>query len=159
VLTQIGLGYFFLYFLVGRGLLVQSIALAAILGGYWAWFASYPLPGADFAWGQAGLLGPYPWQDGLFAHWNKNTNAAAAFDTWFLNLFPQPPRAVLDWSTNLDLFASARTVGAAVPSVHVPLRIENAYFFNSGGYQTLNFIPSLGTMLLGLMAGELLRSI
>ncbi|MDO8541568.1 MAG: hypothetical protein Q7S40_14110 [Opitutaceae bacterium] len=27
-----------------------------------------------------------------------------------------------------------------------------------GGYQTLNFIPSMGTMLLGLMAGETLRS-
>jgi heparan-alpha-glucosaminide N-acetyltransferase len=30
--------------------------------------------------------------------------------------------------------------------------------FNEGGYQTLNFIPSLATMLLGLMAGEMLRS-
>ncbi|RIK87973.1 MAG: DUF5009 domain-containing protein [Planctomycetota bacterium] len=28
---------------------------------------------------------------------------------------------------------------------------------NEGGYDTLNFIPSLATMLLGLMAGELLR--
>ncbi len=30
--------------------------------------------------------------------------------------------------------------------------------FNEGGYQTLNFIPSLATMLMGLMAGEMLRS-
>ena len=30
--------------------------------------------------------------------------------------------------------------------------------FNRGGYQTLNFIPSLATMIFGLMAGELLRS-
>lgn len=29
---------------------------------------------------------------------------------------------------------------------------------HSGGYQTLNFIPSMGTMILGLMAGEILRS-
>jgi predicted acyltransferase len=29
---------------------------------------------------------------------------------------------------------------------------------NAGGYQTLNFIPSMATMILGLMAGELLRS-
>lgn len=29
---------------------------------------------------------------------------------------------------------------------------------HEGGYQTLNFIPSIGTMILGLMAGELLRS-
>jgi predicted acyltransferase len=32
------------------------------------------------------------------------------------------------------------------------------YWFNDGGYQTLNFIPSLATMLLGLMAGTFLRS-
>ena len=29
--------------------------------------------------------------------------------------------------------------------------------FNEGGYQTLNFVPSMGTMILGLMAGEWLR--
>jgi predicted acyltransferase len=29
--------------------------------------------------------------------------------------------------------------------------------YNSGGYSTINFIPSMATMLLGLMAGELLR--
>jgi heparan-alpha-glucosaminide N-acetyltransferase len=30
------------------------------------------------------------------------------------------------------------------------------FYYNDGGYTTLNFIPSIGTMLLGLMAGELL---
>jgi predicted acyltransferase len=30
--------------------------------------------------------------------------------------------------------------------------------FNSGGYQTINLIASLATMLFGLMCGELLRS-
>src|SRR5262249_25062814 len=29
--------------------------------------------------------------------------------------------------------------------------------FNEGGYQTLNFVPSMITMILGLMAGEMLR--
>jgi predicted acyltransferase len=32
------------------------------------------------------------------------------------------------------------------------------FHFNRGGYQTLNFLPSLATMLFGLMCGELLRS-
>lgn len=32
------------------------------------------------------------------------------------------------------------------------------FVFNSGGYQTLNFIPSLATMIFGLIAGRLLRS-
>ncbi|MFO0879468.1 MAG: DUF5009 domain-containing protein [Gemmataceae bacterium] len=30
------------------------------------------------------------------------------------------------------------------------------FAFNSGGYQTLNFVPSMATMILGLIAGELL---
>jgi len=32
------------------------------------------------------------------------------------------------------------------------------FVFNRGGYQTINFLPSLATMIFGLMAGELLRS-
>jgi predicted acyltransferase len=32
------------------------------------------------------------------------------------------------------------------------------YDYNRGGYQTLNFIPSLATMIFGLLAGALLRS-
>jgi predicted acyltransferase len=35
---------------------------------------------------------------------------------------------------------------------------EKLFVFNSGGYQTLNFVPALITMILGLMAGENLRS-
>jgi len=35
---------------------------------------------------------------------------------------------------------------------------EKPFLFDKGGYQTLNFVPSLITMILGLMAGENLRS-
>ena len=35
---------------------------------------------------------------------------------------------------------------------------ETPFVFDKGGYQTLNFVPSLITMTLGLMAGENLRS-
>jgi len=35
---------------------------------------------------------------------------------------------------------------------------KEPYRYNSGGYQTINFIPSLATMIFGLMCGELLRS-
>jgi predicted acyltransferase len=61
---------------------------------------------------------------GFEAHWQKNANFAAAFDQWFLNLFPQ----------------------------------EKRFVFNAGGYQTLNFVPSLATMIIGLVAGGVLRS-
>lgn len=35
---------------------------------------------------------------------------------------------------------------------------ETRFAFSSGGYQTLNFIPSLATMIFGLLAGQLMRS-
>jgi predicted acyltransferase len=35
---------------------------------------------------------------------------------------------------------------------------ESPFLYNSGGYVTLSFIPTLGTMILGLFAGNLLKS-
>ncbi len=124
-LTQIGLGYVFLFLLALRPVRDQWIALAVIGVGYWLLFALWPLPGPDFDWARAGV--PADWPNhltGFAAHWNKNTNAAWAFDTWFMNLFPR----------------------------------EQPFTANRGGYSTLSFIPTLGTMVLGLLAGGWLRS-
>jgi predicted acyltransferase len=121
-LTQIGLGYGFLYMLALRPVRWQWGALGAILIGYWLLFALYPLPGPDFDWAKAGVSQ----QDilpGFAGHWSKNTNPAWAFDVWFLNLFP-----------------------------------HMNFTHNSGGYSTLSFIPTLGTMILGLIAGGVLKS-
>lgn len=35
---------------------------------------------------------------------------------------------------------------------------EMPFTFSAGGYQTLNFVPSLATMIFGMLAGQLLRS-
>jgi heparan-alpha-glucosaminide N-acetyltransferase len=35
---------------------------------------------------------------------------------------------------------------------------EKPFVFNEGGYQTLNFVPSLATMIIGLITGGMLRS-
>ncbi len=85
-LTMIGLGYPFLFALGFVNMRTRIIACAAILFTYWLAFALYPLPVA------AGPGVPAGWEhnfDGFAAHWNKNTNLAWAFDTWFLNLFPR----------------------------------------------------------------------
>ena len=123
-LTQIGLGYYFLYLLAQAAPRWQVLALALILVGYWALFAAYPTP-ADYP--DPALHGvPAGWPHiltGWEAHWTKNGNAAWAFDGWFLNLFPR-----------------------ATP-----------FAFNRGGYATLSFVPTLGTMVLGLFAGTLLQ--
>ncbi len=124
-LSQIGLGYGVLFLLGWRPLRDQWIALGVILAGYWAAFALYPLPGPDFDYAKVGVPGDWPHlMTGLAAHWNKNSNLAWAFDTWFLNLFSR----------------------------------EKPFLYNGGGYATLSFIPTLGTMILGLIAGEVVRS-
>lgn len=124
-LSQIGLGYVFLFLLALRPARDQWIALGVILIGYWLAFTLYPLPPANFDYPRVGV--PKNWPHlltGFAAHWNKNSNLAWAFDTWFLNLFPRP----------------------------------QVFVCNPGGYATLSFIPTLGTMILGLLAGEVIRS-
>jgi heparan-alpha-glucosaminide N-acetyltransferase len=124
-LTQIGLGYAFLFLLGFRSPRWQWGALGVILAGYWAAWALYPVPGAGYDFQAVGV--PADWQHhytGFAAHWNKNANLGSAFDQWFLNLFPR----------------------------------QQPFVFNRGGYQTLSFIPTLGTMILGLIAGRWLRA-
>ncbi len=124
-LTQIGLGYPVLFWLGFRTFRTQLIALGTILVGYWLFFAVYPLPGADFDYAAVGVTADWEHNlKGFAAHWNKNTNAAWAFDQWFMNLFPR----------------------------------EKPFIRNGGGYSTLSFIPTLGTMVLGLLAGQWLKS-
>jgi len=125
-LSQIGLGYLPLFLLGLTKQRWQWVALVAILIGYWMAFAFYPLPGAEFAYDKVGV--PASWThlyplESFQAHWNKNSNLAWAFDTWFLNIFPH-----------------AKT-----------------FTHNGGGYATLSFIPTLGTMILGLIAGGWLK--
>ncbi len=129
-LTQIGLGYSFLFLLGRTSSRTTWIALGAILFLYWLAFILYPAPGTSFNYEAVGVPAGPPdrnWSEhytGLMTHFNKNSNLAWRFDTWFLNLFPR----------------------------------ENPFRFNGGGYATLSFIPTLGTMLLGLQAGRWLRS-
>jgi predicted acyltransferase len=124
-LTQIGLGYVFLFVLGMRPVRDQWVALGLILVGTWAAFARYPLPGTGFEYPKVYVRSEWPHlMSGFQAHWNKNSNVAWAFDTWFLNLFPR----------------------------------ARPFVANRGGYATLNFIPTLGTMILGLIAGGVLQS-
>src|SRR5271156_7241554 len=89
-LTQIGLGYTFLFLLAFRPTRDQWIAFGAILFGYWLAWALYPLPGPNFNYAAVGV--PADWHHlytGFRAHWNKNSNLGQAFDVCFLNLFPR----------------------------------------------------------------------
>src|SRR5215469_453685 len=68
-LTQIGLGYTFLFLLAWRTERAQWLWLGAILFGYWLAWALYPVgPGA-------GVPADWPHNfTGFAAHWNKNSN-------------------------------------------------------------------------------------
>jgi predicted acyltransferase len=135
VLTQIGLGYLFVFILMRAPFIAQLVALAAILGGYWFFFFHHPLPPpqGDLVryMTEVRSMKPEAWNQfsGLAAHWNKYTNAAADIDRKFLNFFP---RSGETWE-------------------------GKKFWINGGGYQTLNFVPSMATMLFGVMAGQLIR--
>jgi predicted acyltransferase len=130
-LTQIGLGYSFLFVLGFAGPRTHWAAFSVIVFGYWLAYALYPLPGPDFDYHAVGV--PKGWWPhfltGFAAHWNKGSNAGAVFDHWFLNL----------------------------PIFH-PEKPFVETLANRGGYLTLSFIPTLGTMILGLIAGTWLKS-
>ncbi len=108
-LSQIGLGYGFLYLLANASTRIQWAGFGILMVGYWAFFAMHPMP-----------AGSTTFSD----HWALNTNAAWAFDMKFLNWFHRPN---------------------GIP-----------FTGNGGGYSTLSFIPTLATMILGLVAGRVL---
>jgi predicted acyltransferase len=128
VLTQIGLGYPFLFLLWGRTLRTHVIAAVALLIGAWGLYAFYPYAGIDPVKGAPEVGVSAAWAQEHLAEvapaWHKNANVGHAIDTGLLNLLPR----------------------------------REPFVFNTGGYPTLNALASLATMLFGLMCGELLRS-
>src|SRR5215213_1848676 len=83
-LTQIGLGYTFLFLLAFASQRIQIVTFTTILVAFWAAFVIYPLPGPDFDYAQVGVPAGWPHlYDGFRAHFNKNSNLAWAFDVWF----------------------------------------------------------------------------
>jgi heparan-alpha-glucosaminide N-acetyltransferase len=124
-LTQIGLGYPFLFLLAAHSMRTIWTVFGLVLFGYWLAWALYPVAGPGYDWQAVGVPADWPHHyAGFMAHWNKNANLGHAFDVWFLNLFPR----------------------------------EAPFVANRGGYLTLSFIPTLGTMILGLVAGRWLRA-
>lgn len=138
-LSQIGLGYVFLFLLGFVRIRWQVLALVLILVGCWGAFASYKLPPPDFDYKSVGVeeqwIEKNPLYTGLAAHWNKNTNLSWNFD----QVIPMP-------GTNGEVKGFLRLFPH-----------DEKVVMNRGGYATLSFIPTLATMILGLIAGEWLK--
>ena len=176
VLCQIGLGYFFAWLLLNRHRGLQFAALGIILIGYWGWFRMNPPPeNYDYAAVKASqengeIL------EGSFAAWSKNSNAAFLFDQWLLPTLRTVPveeavaaAPAVNGSDETNVIdGTEATMEGAVEAVPVIddkrpgwfrqwfLSNPEPYTFNGGGYTTLNFIPSIGTSLLGILCGQLL---
>ena len=131
VLAQIGLGYVFVFLLAGRGWTVQLAAIAAILVGYTLLFGLWPV--------------------GTAVRELRRPRRATDYGT--------PP----GWQSRRGRAGSPTGTRTPTPATTFDVRFLNLFpraepfVFNNGGYQTLNFVPSMVTMILGLMAGELLR--
>lgn len=128
VLTQIGLGYTLLFLLWGRRPRTQAIAAVVILLITWLMFVGYSGSGIDMAAGAPAVGVSQTWAE-------EHLDGISA--SWHKGA--NVGQAIDLWFLNL-------------------FPREKAYQFNRGGYQTMNFLPSLATMLFGLMCGELLRS-
>ncbi|MGA3165613.1 MAG: DUF5009 domain-containing protein [Terriglobia bacterium] len=106
----------------------------------WAWAAlGVILTGYWLAWALYPLAGPnFDWSSvGVSAAWNAQHNYTGFAAHWNKNY--NLGNAFDQWF--LNLFPRA-----------------TPFVYNEGGYLTLSFIPTLGTMILGLIAGRWLRA-
>jgi predicted acyltransferase len=134
VLCQIGLGYMIVFLLVNRGVWLQGIVLVGIAGGWWYAFYQHPLPPEGFNYASVGVPPA-----------KAEAGREHSLETYVL------PGIQGHWSMNTNFAAALdRKILNKFPR-------SEPFEYNSGGYTTLNFVPSIITMLLGLMIGELLR--
>ena len=184
VLCQIGLGYFFAWVMHHWRPLYQVIALCVILGGYWGWFYMNP-PAANYDYAAVSATQENgEIFEGKFAAWSKNANAAYKFDSWLLPRLRSvlEPVPAAEAETQNEAAAKEEAAAAAnetpgtdekptateeeAKTVEKPawfrqwfLQNTEPYKPNTGGYTTLNFIPSIGTTLLGILCGQVLLRI
>lgn len=127
VLAQIGLGYFFVYLLLGTPKWAQIAAFCVILVGTTVGMQVAP-PVAEYVPEEVNAS----YEDGdilaePYQRWSKNGNAFHDFDVLFLNLLPRSEQKNPE---------------------------DEQHRFNRGGYTTLNFVPSMATILLGVFVGQ-----
>lgn len=138
VVAQIGLAYFWVALCVGRPLWLQLTIGAAILVGDWYAFYQHPLPPADFDYLPA-----------VEMTYGKGAPGVADFASGAAPLFTG---YAAHWNpgTNWAVWADARLLNLFPRPEQI--------VYTDGSYSTFNFIPSIVTLLIGVIAGELLLS-
>jgi predicted acyltransferase len=87
VLSQIGLGYFFVFLLLGQSYRVQLTTCAVVLAGYWAWFVSYPVPD-PLPWAASQSISDFSLPNRFAQQFAFNLNPAAEFDVKLFEWLP-----------------------------------------------------------------------
>ncbi len=129
VLAQIGLGYGFVYVASGWKTRFHVVSFFAIMAVTWALFYfGEPTRGEDF---KEALEGVAEMEHETIRPW-------VSFTPWMKG-------SNVAASLDMELLNS------------LPRAEGKPYVGNGGGYQTLNFLPSIATMLLGLIAGTVLQ--
>jgi len=82
------------------------------------------------------------------------TSTAHDRELWFAGTEEEPPSLYAHWNKNANFAAEFDQWFLNL----FPQQPGKSFQLDEGGYQTLNFIPSMATMIFGLMAGGLLRS-
>lgn len=144
VLAQIGLGYFFVFLLLRLTAKVQIGCGIAVLVGYSLFLTTYDVvdpPPQNSIDSIATLSVP----DSIAGQYALYTNGAAGADIKILGLeeLGIPKKAAIV----PDAKAGNRSI-----------QVKKKLPVHPAGYATLNFVPSMVTMLLGVLAGTLLRS-
>ena len=150
-LTQIGLGYPLLFLLGHTNSRTGWLAFFGLLAGYWLLFVLYPLPGPSFNYSAVGV--PANWSEhyaGTMAHFNKNSNLAWAFDTWFLNLFPRE-------SPFLFNGGGYATLSFLPTLATMLLGLQTGRWLRAGWFPAALMKRLLVAGLLGILAGVLLQ--
>ncbi|MCA8996539.1 MAG: DUF1624 domain-containing protein [Planctomycetaceae bacterium] len=149
VLAQIGLGYFFVYLLAQRPHWMQVTGFAVILVGTWIGVHVYEPP----------PLGEIELNRETMNRQELLEQIGSAYDPEEVNasyekaeIFAPPYQ---QWSKNGNAF---HDFDVWALNVLPRPQSDDPFLFNGGGYQTLNFVPSMATMLLGLFCGQLLLS-
>ena len=90
LLATLGLAYFTAYLFMSFSPRLQVAAALSILFFWWLAFVLYRRPpAAAINPALYGITSPEESFAGHMSHWSKGTHVAAAFDVWFLNLFPR----------------------------------------------------------------------
>jgi heparan-alpha-glucosaminide N-acetyltransferase len=165
VLAQIGLGYFFVYLMSHARWWLQGVFVLLILGGTW-WFmqsgywslADRPVPTGAY---DAAAVNADPLKGevlgGRFSPWSKNDNAAHFVDQSLLNTLRDPDGAAMQaWRARIQAGDLSWGEWCQMTARRMFFANTERFEFSRGGYQTLNFVPSMATMLIGVMCGGLL---